>query len=406
MKNKILLLASNYPAPDIQIANNTNVVHYFAREWVKMGYEVYIIFNYPIYFRLLHWIATLTKNLLASRFNTSVTTTYIKEDKEYELEGVKIMRMPLYKPFPRGKVPTFNLLKQIDKIHNYCKQQKFIPDFIVAHNFYPHLEIINALRDNFYPTSKTCIVVHKQNLGMLKYVANNYNEQIKKIDLWGFRSLPIKKEFEDFVGERKNTFICYSGVPAFFLSKIPKRDFQYPISRFVYVGSFIKRKYPHKVLEALKMTAMVDFHLDFVGDGILRKKLMSFVRENRWYDKVTFHGYLPREEVPKIVSISDCFVMISEEETFGLVYLEAMALGCITIASKNEGMEGIIIDGVNGFLCKAGDADELSRTIIRINRLTREERNRISINAQATACALSDKNVAELYVKSLSSLFN
>ena len=55
--------------------------------------------------------------------------------------------------------------------------------------------------------------------------------------------------------------------------------------------------------------------------------------------------------------------MISKEETFGLVYLEAMSMGCITIASKNEGMEGIIIDGENGFLCTAGDDDELASII-------------------------------------------
>ena len=38
--------------------------------------------------------------------------------------------------------------------------------------------------------------------------------------------------------------------------------------------------------------------------------------------------------------------MISELETFGLVYIEAMAAGCITIASRNEGFDGIIKDGV------------------------------------------------------------
>ena len=46
-------------------------------------------------------------------------------------------------------------------------------------------------------------------------------------------------------------------------------------------------------------------------------------------------------------------------KTFGLVYLEAMARGCITVASRDEGFDGIIQDGVNGFLCKSGDETEL-----------------------------------------------
>ena len=41
--------------------------------------------------------------------------------------------------------------------------------------------------------------------------------------------------------------------------------------------------------------------------------------------------------------------MISKNEAFGLVYLEAMLAGCI-VASRN-GIDGIIIDGYNGFLC-------------------------------------------------------
>ena len=43
------------------------------------------------------------------------------------------------------------------------------------------------------------------------------------------------------------------------------------------------------------------------------------------------------------------WIMISKNETFGLVYLEAMARGCITIGSRNQGIDGVINHGVNGF---------------------------------------------------------
>ena len=60
---------------------------------------------------------------------------------------------------------------------------------------------------------------------------------------------------------------------------------------------------------------------------------------------------MKREEVIRQMDNHDVFVMISRNETFGLVYLEAMARGCITIASRNEGFDGVIEHGVNGFLC-------------------------------------------------------
>ena len=93
--------------------------------------------------------------------------------------------------------------------------------------------------------------------------------------------------------------------------------------------------------------------------------------------------------------------MISKEETFGLVYLEAMSMGCITIASRNEGMEGIIEDGKNGFLCEAGNANELSHIIDMINSMTDEQLQAISHNAIRTALKLTDSNVAKAYVENL-----
>ena len=94
-------------------------------------------------------------------------------------------------------------------------------------------------------------------------------------------------------------------------------------------------------------------------------------------------------------------VMISRWEAYGLVYLEAMARGCITIASRNEGFDGVIRDGENGFLCKAGDANELASIIQRINALTPAERQHISDNAIATAQSLTDVKAAKRYIEDL-----
>ena len=86
---------------------------------------------------------------------------------------------------------------------------------------------------------------------------------------------------------------------------------------------------------------------------------------------------------------------------FGLVYLEAMSRGCITIAARNEGMEGIIENGVNGFLCGAGDAEELASIIRHINSLSAVEKQSISDKAKKKATELSDYNVAKRYIETV-----
>ena len=93
--------------------------------------------------------------------------------------------------------------------------------------------------------------------------------------------------------------------------------------------------------------------------------------------------------------------MISENETFGLVYLEAMGRGCITIGSKNQGIDGVIINGVNGFLCKEGDQDDLKKIIKQINLLTSLERQQISQNAIDTVKELTDFEAAKKYILEL-----
>lgn len=400
MKKKILLLTTIYPSPDISITNNTNVVHYFAREWVKMGFEVRVVFNYPIYLWILHAVAALCKNLLASRYNTSVTVQYTDKDFEFELDGVRVIRMPLFKPLPRYRVLKKSMNKQVVKIAHYCLREEFIPDAIIAHNFYPHLEMVNRLKHDHFPNIKSCVVVHKQDLKMLEYVAN-HKQQIADVDIWGFRSIPLLQDFENFAGKIRKNFICYSGVSSFFLSEPKKKSFDSPKLRIIYIGSFIKRKHADKLLLAIKKAQLDSFHLDLVGEGILKKQLKKYVENEKWNECVEFHGFLPRENIPFVLNNADCFCMISEEETFGLVYLEAMSKGLVTIASRNEGMEGIIINGENGFLCKAGDSDELADILKKIEMMPVEELLRISNNAQETAFKLSDSAVAEMYINSV-----
>ncbi|MDY6130234.1 MAG: glycosyltransferase [Prevotella sp.] len=399
---KILVLTSIYPALDVKIANNTNVVHYFAYEWVKEGHEVIVVHNYPVYMRIFHWIARFAAKMICSKFNTAVTAVYQNKPVEFNLDGVKVIRLPLYKPFPHFAVPSKVMNRQIEEIGIWCKKYKFIPDIITAHNFYPHIPMVNRLKADYFPNARTCIVVHKQAWKMLRFCGADYKTEIEKIDVFGYRSLPLKREWERYTETSPNSFMCYSGVPVCFLNRKDLCVIKKPISRIIYVGSFIRRKFPEKILIAIKNSSLGNnFTLDYVGDGINRKIIEKLIAENHWEKQVTLHGFVQRNQIPLLMARANLFIMISEEETFGLVYLEAMSMGCIVIASRDEGMEGIIIDGVNGFLCKAGDEKELAIIIDKINMMSQEELNIISDKARATAIRLTDCNVAKKYIENI-----
>ena len=81
-----------------------------------------------------------------------------------------------------------------------------------------------------------------------------------------------------------------------------------------------------------------------------------------------------------------------------------MARGCITIASRNEGIDGVIKSGENGFLVKAGDVTETTELISLLAKMTCEERMRIANAGYITASRMTDHNMAIDYLQKLENI--
>jgi glycosyltransferase involved in cell wall biosynthesis len=80
-------------------------------------------------------------------------------------------------------------------------------------------------------------------------------------------------------------------------------------------------------------------------------------------DQVILSGL--QRNVPEWVQAMDVFVHASDNEPFGIVIIEAMALGKPVVAGAAGGPTEIITDGVNGLLTPYGDADALASALLR-----------------------------------------
>jgi glycosyltransferase involved in cell wall biosynthesis len=80
-------------------------------------------------------------------------------------------------------------------------------------------------------------------------------------------------------------------------------------------------------------------------------------------DRVFMAGL--QRNVPEWMQAMDIFIHASDKEPFGIVIIEAMALGKPVIAGDAGGPTEIITDGVNGLLTPYGDADALAIAILR-----------------------------------------
>lgn len=95
------------------------------------------------------------------------------------------------------------------------------------------------------------------------------------------------------------------------------------------------------------------------GDGSQREWLEDIAKSENIENQVTFVGALSRDEVSKYMNKCDAFVLASRYETFGVVYIEALASGKPVIGTFNGGAEDIINENV-GILTEIDNVDKLS----------------------------------------------
>ena len=395
---RVLLLTPIYPAVDLP-SKNTPVVHYFTKEWIKMGYEVVVIHYIVNFPKIIRILAKPFHKFLESKLSAIINLNDVSA-AEYSIEGVKVKRIPLCKYIPHTKYTSKEISKAILSTLEYCNAIKFKPDVIISHWINPQLEIMSQLKKKYQVP--TCYVAHDIGRDLKTIYKSQAKVFINEIDLLGYRSDYIKEQFESFFQcKNKPSFLCYSGIPAKYIGVLSQNKRKYEQSnRIIFVGSLITRKFPTKILfAATKAYENQSFSITYIGEGNEKHVIEQTASILKIKNNVHLLGHIKREDVIKQLQDNDIFIMISKNETFGLVYLEAMAAGCITIASREEGFDGIIKDGYNGFLCKAGDELELERILCRINNLTKEKREEISRNAVNTAKFLTDTNVAGTYIK-------
>ena len=110
-----------------------------------------------------------------------------------------------------------------------------------------------------------------------------------------------------------------------------------------------------------------NIELEIGGVGPELRNLKKLTRRLGLEDKIRFHGRLTRSEVLERVSDADAFVLSSDYETFGIVVIEALALGKPVIATKCGGPESIVTGDV-GFLVDKNSPGDLASAMALLHK--------------------------------------
>lgn len=171
-----------------------------------------------------------------------------------------------------------------------------------------------------------------------------------------------------------------------------------------HISNFRKVKRIPDVIKIFhKIQQEIPAKLMMVGDGPEREKAERLCQELGIQEKVIFFGN--SNEIDRILSYSDLFLLPSETESFGLAALEAMALSVPVISSNSGGLPEVNFDGVSGYLSDVGNINEMAENAIKIltNKATLKE---FKANALITAKQFDIQNILplyeELYLRALS----
>ena len=124
------------------------------------------------------------------------------------------------------------------------------------------------------------------------------------------------------------------------------------------VGRFIPRKNQQLLIEsfALLSKTCANIHLFLIGYGPLEDQLKLKVNALNIGDKVTF---LKTDQAYGFYPLFDCFVLTSDNESFGLVTLEAMVFSLPCVVTNYNLNHQIITNGVDGYVVKPGESVSL-----------------------------------------------
>ncbi|HHY58777.1 MAG TPA: glycosyltransferase family 1 protein [Chloroflexi bacterium] len=142
------------------------------------------------------------------------------------------------------------------------------------------------------------------------------------------------------------------------------------------------------LLKARRITDLADTCVTIIGGNPWAdtldeemERLQRMSLELGLDDLVAFAGARDQQVLPYYYAAAEMVVMPSHYESFGMVALEAMAMGAPVIASEVGGLAYLVRDGYNGFLAPRGDAQALAR---RIADLLNDHALRQRLSHQAT----------------------
>ncbi len=342
----ICIIASGYPSKSKPVWDT--FIHEQAKEMVKQGSKVHVI------------------------------TVDTSEDIHDEImDGVHIHRVLKIDDNPSYLRILLFILKSLSIINQLNKKFQF--DIIHSHfadyGGFTGAVISKILRKPFVITAHGYAVCFPKKAPIFNMLARFSLNSAKKI----ICSSKYTKSLVSNVLEDSKIEIIHNGVDieklkpnitrSKFKLKYGLKDKQIILS----VSNLVKRKGHDQIIKTLPLVLKKVPNLVYiiVGGGAEEQPLKKIVDDMCLKEKVIFAGVVPNKDIADYFNACDLFILASRTnledfavEGFGIVYIEASALGKPVIGGKSGGTSDAVFDKITGFLVDPDDPKELVKKIV------------------------------------------
>ena len=319
-------------------------------------------------------IASLANMLYKTKqYNVEIISVYKLYDKpSFEIaSGVSITYLLDYGP-NRKEFKEAILSKNIFKIFKegikgiklltlkYLKTKKAIKninsDYIITTRYLHNKMVGKYANKNIIKIAEE----HNNKLYDKKYTTNVI-KSLKNIDYFA----PVSKQLTQFYTSKlikynnHHTKVVY--IPNS-IGDVPVIESSSKNHNIISVGRLEKEKGMEDLVrmfaQILKDKKYADWTLSIIGDGSEMKNLKDLASSLNVQDKVIFTGFLEKASLEQEYIQSSIYVMLSYNESFGLVLVEAGSYAVPVLAYESaKGPQEIIQDGVNGYLIDGRNED-------------------------------------------------
>lgn len=325
-------------------------------------------------------------NRLADFFETYVLVPHFRGGKFFEqMEGGNIFRFP-YAP------PKFEKIAYGSGIFENLRKSKvnyaLVPLFILSQFVWAYLltnikkiDIIHA--HWIFPQGFIAVLVKRLSRRKIEIVCTSHGSDLFRLNghffRWLLRWIVARCDALTVVSSamqrhcQKNNILCRQikvipmgiDIKGRFKVRGKEKDAR---KGALFVGRLVEKKGILDLLEAVKILRNqgVAIDLTVAGSGPLFSKCKKQVTGHGLTKQVTLLGAVGKSDLPALYQKNKICVVPSVQEGLGLVIVEALASGCVVLASELPAIHDVVDDGVNAIFFQAGDPVSIANALKRV----------------------------------------